>query len=126
MLPKDFTKEYIIQHADTINWEHVCSIACLDVIYEIADDFHEEFYWLNISKRALSENFIRKFDNKIKWNYIMNGRHVVKYSNQFFLDYCDKISWNQLDMIENRFGVKFNRVQLDAVIHKIKDGRGNK
>lgn len=126
MLSKDFTREYIIQHADTINWEHVCSIANLDVIYEIADDFYEEFYWITLCKRALSEKFIRKFENNIQWNYIINGRHVAEYSDEFFLDYCDKISWNSLDAVEHRFGVKFNTAQRDAVIYGRIYGRRNK
>lgn len=86
MEPKDYTKEYIITHADSIDWKLVSEFASIDVISEISDLFAEDLVFRLISKRELSEEFVRKFFSALDWFSICKNSNVQNYSESFFKD----------------------------------------
>lgn len=71
MEPSQYTKEYIIQHADNVNWYAICLVAPLNLLYELSDDFSDMFNWIWVSDRMdLTADFIRKFSDKLSWSNI--------------------------------------------------------
>lgn len=101
MESEKYTKEYIIKHADFINWASVCHFCSLNILTELMADYEENFLWDIISRRPLEEQFIRENSEKILWFDIFNGLHIQEYTDQFFIDYAEEIRWRKISSLEN-------------------------
>ena len=59
-----------------------------NIIKELNND------WIEISKhKYLSEDFIRKYNNKLYWGWITM---IQNLSDDFIIEFQDKISWNEI------------------------------
>lgn len=61
------TKEYIISHADSIDWPYVCRNTEMKILYGIIKDFQDDVNWHEISKRRLTTKFIKENADKVDW-----------------------------------------------------------
>lgn len=93
---KKYTVEYIRRNADYIDWKVISEHTPIDVISTLVNDFHDDLDWHKISRRRLYEEFIYKSEKYIEWNVLNTGTYFQEFSNQFFIDFKDKIKWGML------------------------------
>lgn len=96
IFPKDYTEEYIRKHADYLNWKMISNSTNMDIIINLADDFCEEMDWFKISRRKITEELVRKNSQRVIWTHISNNAQIKKFSEQFFIDFENKLNWDIL------------------------------
>lgn len=62
------------------------------VKYTKQNGYFSIFNWNIISKRNLSEKFIREFSDKIKWRWIYRSLNNRIYSNEFLIKFEKQLS----------------------------------
>lgn len=89
---KSFTAEFYIQYKDKLNWFYVCNNNRYlpESVIEECIDFID---WCALSKCVkLSENFVRKYQDKIYWNNL-SANNECNFSLDFISEYKDKWNW---------------------------------
>ncbi len=99
-IEKDYTVEFIRQHADSIDWEILCSYAPLDLIDEIIADYPDDIKWWKVSRRRdITEAFIRKYSKNIKWFDLSQCADFEIICNVID-DHLEEIDWNHFSLRE--------------------------
>jgi len=74
-----------------------------DFIRKFQDKFDEDC-WIEISYgQDLSEEFIREFQDKVDWYWISKNQNL---SEEFIIEFRNKIDWNRLrlnDQVKNNY-----------------------
>lgn len=109
-----YIPSYIREHADTIDWAEVCTYASLETIEQLADDFSDDLKWGLISRRTLSEEFVRKHSNRIIFKFLSSNMNVLSYSDQFYKDLGHLISWNNIWMFR-KTSEEFMRKNIEYI-----------
>lgn len=134
MANRHYTKDLIVNYADTINWSDVSHYAPFEVISAVADDYSDMFNWMAISNRIdLSDEFILKYVQKLDLNYLnffmsleliyeiceldesliesytwhcISSRHL---SEEFVRKHHKKINWNRIstNLVIEQFSDQF-------------------
>ncbi len=98
--PDMFTEEYIHKHADSIDWIEVSTIAPVEVIANLAEDFIDDLNWFSLSyRRNMPEVFIRKYASRINWEYLSQNNNIMTFSEQFFVDFKNKLRWSSISRL---------------------------
>lgn len=117
MTARKYTEKHIRKNADYIDWKHVSEHTPLDVLINLIEDFNSEFDWTKISSRRLYEEFIYKSEKYIDWSVLNTGTHFQEFSDQFFIDFKDKIKWGMLSFVQY-LSDKFIEKHKDNLIWK--------
>jgi len=95
---ENLSEEFIRKFKNKVNWRNVLAKQKLskDFIrefhYKIKDDLTEND-WILISQKKLNEKFIRKFKDKVYWNYILHNKYQKYYSIEFIQDFAPKMNY---------------------------------
>ncbi len=106
---ENITKEYAIKYADTIDWSRICLFSPVDIICELAESYESELDWDALSFRDLPEDFIKKYCEKLDWQFLSKNYSIVTFSDQFYVDFQGKIWWSEvyhLDVTTKEFREK--------------------
>ena len=78
---------------------------CRKVIEFEITDITNEIDWIHISRQKLSEEFIKKFQDKVNWQYISLKQNL---SEEFIREFQDKVSWFEIS-IDQKLSEEFIR-----------------
>ncbi len=83
--------EYIENNSDRFVWAR---ISHMDVSEDFIRKFQNKVYWSAISySQTLSEQFIREFQDKVDWYFISSHQ---KLSENFIMEFQHKVNWNRV------------------------------
>ncbi len=109
-----YISSYIREHADTIDWTDVCIHASVETLEQLAEDFLDDLKWAEISRRTLSEDFIRKHSNRIVFKVLSSNVNILSYSDQFYKDFGHMIYWDNIWMFR-KTSEKFMRKNIEYI-----------
>lgn len=78
-----------------LNWDHQTYYRQLEYIHIFDDygfnpDYMSEKEWIKLSDNSLPEGFIRKYADKLKWDFLSQSQD---FSEEFIREFIDKVDW---------------------------------
>jgi len=95
LIYQNISNDFIDLHNKEINWRNFCiSIKEHEKKYEVADKCIDYIDWDYISSNwTLSDDHIRKYQNKVDWYRISNSQ---KLSENIIREFQDKLNWYEI------------------------------